>query len=173
MTNPVFTIFEEDQVLTAQHLNELRTYLDHQDRLTRTHLIGIGILCGLEVKNPDHQTIRITKGVGITSGGHLIHLPEKNCTHIRSYSDPKTMVPESDDQQAGIYQHFRIDNNGQQIQLWELLTEEEEKDIDDTDTHRIDLDNGITITEEGTDIVVDFTQFCVLLYLELEDEDLE
>ncbi|MDX1670855.1 MAG: PKD domain-containing protein, partial [Balneolaceae bacterium] len=46
-------------------------------------------------------------------------------------------------------------------------------DIDDTDTHRIDLDNGITITEEGTDIVVDFTQFCVLLYLELEDEDLE
>ncbi len=51
--------FVADQVLTADHLNELFDYLDEQDRLTRRCLIGIGIVCGLEVtlyraRNP-HQ----------------------------------------------------------------------------------------------------------------------
>ena len=44
-----YIIFEPDQVLTNDHLNELFDYLDVQERLTRNKLIGIGIVCGLEI----------------------------------------------------------------------------------------------------------------------------
>ncbi len=45
-----YPIFEVNQVLTNSHLNEVFGYLDEQERLTRANLIGIGIVCGLEIK---------------------------------------------------------------------------------------------------------------------------
>jgi hypothetical protein len=48
--NTHFTVFENDQVLTADQLNDLFNYLDVQTRLTRTRAIGVGIICGLEMK---------------------------------------------------------------------------------------------------------------------------
>ena len=44
-----YPIFEANQVLTNTHLNDVFDYLDEQQRLTRTNLIGIGIVCGLEI----------------------------------------------------------------------------------------------------------------------------
>ena len=43
------TIFQANQVLKDTDLNGIVTYLDSHSRLTRTHLIGLGIVCGLEV----------------------------------------------------------------------------------------------------------------------------
>jgi hypothetical protein len=73
---PVNTIFPEfvpDQLLTSDNLNEMFDYLDEQGRMTRSNLIGIGIVCGLQIKTPTAKnSITITKGVGVTSEGYLV-----------------------------------------------------------------------------------------------------
>lgn len=84
--------FVADQVLTADHLNELFDYLDEQDRLTRRCLIGIGIVCGLEVTYTVAD-IRISRGAGVTSKGYLIEFPGGPYTHFRAYTLP--LNPES------------------------------------------------------------------------------
>ena len=88
--------FVADQVLTANHLNELFNYLDDQERLTRNHLIGIGIVCGLELSCSNTQII-ISKGCGVTSDGFLIiQDAAATYTHYRNYTisnDLKTTTP--------------------------------------------------------------------------------
>lgn len=71
-----YPIFEPNQVLTNTDLNRIVSYLDHQNRLTRSHLIGMGILCGLTVVSTVTDTsieIRVTPGCGITSEGYFIY----------------------------------------------------------------------------------------------------
>ena len=70
-----FHYFEDNQVLTAAHLNSVIDFLDRRDRLTRTKLIGTGIVCGLNVSF-DEKTIAVSKGAAITSDGDLIHIDE-------------------------------------------------------------------------------------------------
>src|SRR5882757_62236 len=72
-----FPVFQPDQVLTNQHLNDLFNYLDQQERLSRCKLLGSGIVCGLDISHTA-DTINITKGCGITSQGYLILF----CDHI-------------------------------------------------------------------------------------------
>ncbi len=72
--NTRFTIFENDQVLTADQLNDLFNYLDVQTRLTRTRAIGIGIICGLEIGQLENSQLVISKGTAITSDGDLLHI---------------------------------------------------------------------------------------------------
>jgi len=86
MANPIeYIVFEPDQVLTNDHLNETFTYLDQQTRWTRNKLIGIGIVCGLDiVLNPG--VIQINKGTGITSQGYLIHHHTIKYTYYIPYS---------------------------------------------------------------------------------------
>ena len=68
--NNTYPIFEADQVLTADHLNEMFNYLEEQERWTRAKLIGSGIVCGLEVSLANsNNTVVITKGAGLTSKG--------------------------------------------------------------------------------------------------------
>jgi hypothetical protein len=68
-----YMVFEADQVLTNYHLNQLFYYLDQQNRWTRNKLIGIGIVCGLDiVQHTDTNLVEITAGCGITSQGYLI-----------------------------------------------------------------------------------------------------
>ncbi|QJB38549.1 hypothetical protein HF324_12020 [Chitinophaga oryzae] len=65
--------FEANQILTNEQLNLLFGYNDEQTRLTRSHLIGIGIICGLDVITAaDGKSVTITKGVGVTSAGYLV-----------------------------------------------------------------------------------------------------
>jgi hypothetical protein len=70
-------IFEPNQVLKDSDLNGIVTYLDSHNRITRTHLIGMGIVCGLEVQlSDDRSEIRLTPGCGITSEGFFFqYLP--------------------------------------------------------------------------------------------------
>lgn len=72
-----YPVFMPDQVLTSQNLNDMFNYQDEQGRMTRANLIGIGIVCGLEVrKDSDNAHIVITKGTGVTSEGYLITIKE-------------------------------------------------------------------------------------------------
>jgi len=86
-----FPVFEPDQVLTNQHLNDLFNYLDQQNRLTRCKLLGSGIVCGLEISHTS-DTINITRGCGITSQGYIIlfcdHVGENGYKYYRPYTQP-------------------------------------------------------------------------------------
>ena len=86
-----FPVFEPDQVLTNKHLNDLFNYLDEQDRLTRSKLIGSGIVCGLEISLAN-DTINITKGCGLTSQGYIIlfcdHVGENGYKYYTPYAKP-------------------------------------------------------------------------------------
>lgn len=81
-----FPEFVADQLLTADNLNDLFHYLDVQERGTRVNLIGIGIVCGLEVSvNEEGTEIKISKGCGITSAGYLVRWEEATFQNYKSY----------------------------------------------------------------------------------------
>ncbi|MDQ3110699.1 MAG: hypothetical protein M3R17_12465 [Bacteroidota bacterium] len=89
-TTANFPKFEQNQILSSSHLNQLRQYLDESNRLTRVRLSGVGIVCGLKLtynKTTD-KSIRISSGYGITTEGYLIELDETLFTHYKSYYDP-------------------------------------------------------------------------------------
>ena len=72
-----YPVFEANQVLKHTDLKGLFDYLDGHHRLTRTYLIGMGIVCGLAVEfQADPASIQVGHGCGVTSEGYLIHLPE-------------------------------------------------------------------------------------------------
>lgn len=72
-----YPFFEKNQVLTYGQLNSLHEHLDSQVRQTRTCLIGIGIVCGLDISLSEAENeVIIGKGVGVTSMGDLIHLAD-------------------------------------------------------------------------------------------------
>lgn len=68
-----YTEFENNQVLTADQLNDLFRYLDIQSRLTRTRGIGVGIICGLEIGLTDENKVLVSMGSAITTDGDLLH----------------------------------------------------------------------------------------------------
>ncbi len=68
-----YAVFERDQVLTETQLNSVVEYLDDQSRLTRTQLLGIGIVGGLWPTLGKERLV-VSKGVGVTSDGDLIGL---------------------------------------------------------------------------------------------------
>ncbi len=117
--NSDYPKFVADQVLTSDNLNDLFGYLDEQGRMTRTNLSGIGIVCGLEVKtNADGNKITITKGVGVTSSGYLVSVPEI------AYTKRTTDI--FDAVKSEYYSKFvNIASKTQKFNLWELKQEAE------------------------------------------------
>lgn len=112
-TQNKYPIFEANQVLTSEHLNQAIQYLDEQERLTRANLIGIGIVCGLEIKfDVAPATIHISKGCGITSEGYLI--VEPNDVALVSYRNDYK-IPDGLN-----YLSFK-DSDSKQYSLWELF----------------------------------------------------
>src|SRR5215218_8245760 len=67
-----YSVFEKDQVLTHDQLNSVSEYADDQIRLTRVGLLGVGIACGLR-PSLSGNTVRVTKGVGVTTDGDLAY----------------------------------------------------------------------------------------------------
>lgn len=92
LDNSKYPVFEANQVLTNRHLNQVFNYLNEQERLTRANLIGIGIVCGLELEiggSATAPTVRIRKGCGITSEGYLIVEPaDVDLVSYRIYTPP-------------------------------------------------------------------------------------
>ena len=110
-----YPVFEANQVLTNAHLNEMFNYLDEQERLTRANLIGIGIVCGLEIRLvPTTPAIHLSRGCGVTSEGYLIVEPEDVVlASYREYKLPK-------DLDYSPFKDKSIDPK-EQYPLWELF----------------------------------------------------
>ncbi|MEP7168603.1 MAG: PKD domain-containing protein [Bacteroidota bacterium] len=58
-------------------------------QLTRVKLLGMGIVCGLEVFRDSQCFINISKGVGVTSLGHIICIANKTVKYYKEYADSK------------------------------------------------------------------------------------
>src|SRR5271166_2684835 len=115
-----FPVFEANQVLTSGHLNDVFNYLDQQTRQTRTHLIGIGIVCGLDLKldTSAGTAVDLSKGCGVTSEGYLIVEPDDvTLVAYRDYSLP----PDLD------YPTLKDPATGTPYRVWELFPAGEPK----------------------------------------------
>ncbi len=141
-----YPVFETNQILTSTHLNQLREYLDEENRITRTKLSGFGIVCGLEMKfeSPSREII-INKGYGISSDGYLIELENNsNYTHYKVYTY----------QGETPYPPWIKDKK--QIEILEIFN----KDVEES--------KKLSTVAPG-----DFIDKVAVLYLELEDENLQ
>lgn len=183
MTQPYFPNFVPNQILTNVQLNELRQFLDEQNRLTRTRLIGTGIVCGLnpafdELPN-GNIAITISEGYGISSEGFLIEIPEKVLVHARQYKDPyqepidEAVLPGNNGTLWPVYEPWRLPVGNidltqpdpvTQIPMLELLTQSE-------------LDDPAFVQEAGN-ISVPITKAnlkdkVLVLYLEMDPQNLK
>ena len=138
-TFPAYPQFAPNQILTSKNLNQLYDYLYEQERLTRTHLIGIGIVCGLEASlNEAGNQLTISRGCGVTSAGHLIIWDEDEPLEFRR---PYTMPEDID------YTFFNLPGDpNATYPLWELTTDR------DDDGEAVALTrNFLTGTNQDTD----------------------
>lgn len=86
--NTRYTEFENNQVLTADQLNDLFNYLQVQERLTRARAIGVGIVGGLEIGLADAGQVVLSKGVALTTDGDLLHVDaDQVFTQFAPYAD--------------------------------------------------------------------------------------
>ncbi|AUP79064.1 hypothetical protein [Flavivirga eckloniae] len=81
----IYPVFEADQVLSQKELNLLVSHLEEQDRITRKNLIGLGIVCGLELSFPTANTVKIACGTAVTSLGFQMNWKGKEFTQYRDY----------------------------------------------------------------------------------------
>lgn len=89
----LYPIFEDNQVLTSSQLNDTVAYLEEQNRLTRTKLIGTGIACGFDLTYSSQGTPLVTSiafstGLGITSEGYVISQGDCLVKRYRPYHLP-------------------------------------------------------------------------------------
>ncbi|BEV03818.1 PKD domain-containing protein [Chryseobacterium gambrini] len=141
--------FNENQVLTDGQLNEFINYFEDQDRLSRTLLSGVGIVCGfkstitssslvpdvMEKIAPQKaenalDTIVITQGAGVTTDGDLITLRtgKEKSSDVTIDFDTKNYRYFREYKDKVRYDHFRIGE--EQIPLLELATEDELKQME-------------------------------------------
>jgi hypothetical protein len=119
-----YPVFESGQVLTSAQLNELVDYLEQQERLTRTRLAGIGIVCGLEADYDDaRDVLRLSGGCAVTSEGYLIQLGDAELASFRAYTVPVSEREEADEEAEPEEAYPFLFANGTQRPLWELLPE--------------------------------------------------
>jgi hypothetical protein len=110
-TQTEYPDFVPDQLLTSEDLNSLFHYLDEQGRMTRTNLVGVGIVCGLELRTkPGGDAIVLTKGTGVTTEGYLVSFDETEFSRVRAY-DPK---------QERVYDKFVDADKNPKLELWEI-----------------------------------------------------
>jgi hypothetical protein len=108
-----YPVFEANQVLTNAHLNQVFDYLDEQNRLTRANLIGIGVVCGLDVSHDTASAhVGISRGCGVTSEGYLILIPEDiEMVSYKPYALPEEVA----------YPPFLLPNTDIQYPMWEMF----------------------------------------------------
>ncbi|MCP5519595.1 MAG: PKD domain-containing protein [Verrucomicrobiales bacterium] len=102
--------FEENQVLSYQHLNQLTDFLEGEDRLARRALLGAGVACGLDIEHFPVQGLTLRRGVALTTAGFLCQIEEDlRFIGAADYRDPAAYAP------------FLTGGGAAQIALWELL----------------------------------------------------
>ncbi|SIT20108.1 PKD domain-containing protein [Chryseobacterium gambrini] len=129
--------FSKGQYIEYTQFNEFLDFFEDQDRLSRVMLQGVGIVCGfkpeLTYSNKKLNSIKLSQGVAVTTDGDLLTLNNTSKVSEELYvSDLKTISIDSKE-----YTHFKkynnfkvnypafYDENGGQIELWELATAQE------------------------------------------------
>lgn len=109
-----YPVFTRGQQLKSSDLNEIPSYLDRQNNLTRTQLIGMGIMHGFEVKwedNDNGKALVVGKGLGISSQGHLFCLEEaKRFTHYEESPLPASYFFGETDER--VFKAWRLTTSG-------------------------------------------------------------
>lgn len=152
-----YPVFRPNQLLTNGQLNALRDYLEEQNQLTRTALIGIGIVCGFELSVENRsgaaRVLRIGQGVGITSVGHLFTSGPCVLNRVMPY----------DADAFGGYRPFQTEGETeeQDVNLLELISE-------DFEANEEDEADGLRTLRQA-----DLSNAVVLLYLEQYDRNLK
>ena len=150
-----YPVFEANQVLSYAHLNDMFEYPDEQSRLTRADLIGIGIVCGLQVSYDapvsTKAVIKLSRGCGVTSQGYLIVEPRDLAfEYARKYQLPIDVG----------YLPFMIPGAEppEQMKLWELCA-----DDDETGAQKL-ADTGVALDDKAVvlflELVRDRTRTC-------------
>lgn len=134
--NLEYSRFVKDQVLTEVQLNEIIDFFEDQHRLTRTCLIGTGIVCGLHLQRTSTQHT-LSAGAAITTDGDLLKMELTNYKHFAEYTMPD----------AGKYDPFYYKEGEKEkvVKLYQLLTDEDKDKITSAQVHGIkDLDSEIS-----------------------------
>ena|GEM_PF-3164527 len=153
--------FVPNQILTNTQLNQLRIFLDEQDRISRVRLSGMGIICGLTwsiTNNEGEISLSIEEGFGLSSEGYLIQIENIRFDRYRTYIDP-----EIDEDELPVYEQWK-DAAGNQIDIIELIPTDAEEG---TDYIR---DDDRTIASLTT---AELTNRVLILYLEKSDKQLK
>ncbi len=58
------------------------------EQITRVKLLGMGIVCGLDVFRDSQCFISISKGIGVTSAGNVVCISDKTLKYYKEYTDP-------------------------------------------------------------------------------------
>lgn len=95
-----FPKFETGQTLTSNALNSSFGYIEEQNRMTRSNLIGTGILKGLNYSfNSIQKILTIHPGIAVTSDGFFIHITNPKiykCCTTSEYTTIKEYSPLED-----------------------------------------------------------------------------
>ncbi|NLX19518.1 MAG: hypothetical protein GXY53_09625 [Desulfobulbus sp.] len=114
--NQEYSRFVKDQVLTEVQLNEIIDFFEDQHRLTRTCLLGTGIICGLELSRT-LNTVTLSPGVAVTTDGDLLRPPLQTYRYFTVYTPP-------DNSHYDPF-YYRSGATEKMLTLYQLLTEEE------------------------------------------------
>lgn len=178
--------FNDNQALTEGQLNEFIDYFEDQDRLSRTRLSGVGIVCGFKSEYIELEispsltekmsrpgdidieipldTIMITQGAGVTTDGDLITLRQaagKKSEAVIDFDAKNYRYYRNYVDVLG-YEHFRI--GGQQIPLLELFTTQEYTQLVNEGANAADFKQVREIYNSLNDKIV-------ILYLESYSND--
>jgi hypothetical protein len=147
--NTRFTIFESNQVLTADQLNDLFKYLNVQSRTTRTRAIGVGIICGLEIGVLENKHLVLSRGSAITTDGDLISLDfDQEFDQYQEFEDLNARYP-----------HFLLDTS-ERLPLFELRNSQLADSIPGLELDSLEATTGTA-----------FKDYVGILYLEDYDND--
>lgn len=146
-----YNSFVDSQVLTAKQLNDIVEFFEDQQRLTRTCLIGVGLVCGLSFKG-DANGITVGKGCGVTTDGDLLYLPETTYKNFRAYDNSLIKYPP----------FYPLGTDSAQMALWELVLP------DDKGVFPVD---STALTGFKAKAGKELTEMYGLLYLEYYSKD--
>lgn len=134
--NLEYSRFVKDQVLTEVQLNEIIDFFEDQHRITRTCLIGTGIVCGLHLRRYA-KSISLGDGVAVTTDGDLFKMSATNFKYFAEYIQPD----------EGKYDPFYYKQGTEEkaVKLFQLLTDEEKDKITSAEVFSVEeLDSKIT-----------------------------
>jgi len=125
-----YSLFRDNQVLTANQLNEIVHYFEDQQRLSRILLSGVGRVCGFELKwNAGSGSVELSSGVGVTTDGDLLYLSDTSIyRQFKPFTDENARYPlfYTAESQYDIWELFEGNVSSDDVPGLAMLTEFQE-----------------------------------------------